>query len=130
MYSTVGLNRGQGLGFAASLMVATFAVGCASEGPPALGEDGLTESACPEGSADTDKDPKNGCEDRVCRANESKCSSACTDLAKDVLNCGACGNACTYSGEDGEAYCDQARCAIRCYAGTILIGGRCVWEAD
>ncbi len=88
-------------GLAAFVTLLFVAAGCSSEVATASQHEALTQKACPG-----------------------------VDLGKDVENCGACGNACSYSGEDGEAVCDDGRCNVRCFGGTILIGGRCIWEAE
>jgi len=54
----------------------------------------------------------------ACAVGEVNCNGACADLATDVSNCGACGNACAIGATCTSGVCD-------CPAGTVLCSGVC-----
>ncbi len=54
-----------------------------------------------------------------CAAGNTRCGVSCVDLRTDVVNCGACGNACAV----GFA-CSDGRCVCRCTG-----GGTCCTDA-
>jgi hypothetical protein len=65
-----------------------------------------------------------GCQGKVdgqspCGAGQMMCSNACTAVASDSLNCGACGNACA-AGQT----CQAGQCG--CSAGLLACNGTCV----
>src|SRR3954452_4576593 len=49
----------------------------------------------------------------------------CTDLARDVRNCGACGNACL-PGPYETAACVSGACVYSCAGGAVNCGGTCI----
>ena len=73
---------------------------------------------------------------RACSGDTSRlCGScatgfACTDLASDASNCGACGNVCR-PGPLEDAACFDGRCVYQCVEGAVRCGGRCTFlESD
>ncbi len=61
---------------------------------------------------------------QTCPAGETRCGDACVDLRTDVLNCGACGNACLNGSE-----CVGGACApvtTTCPTGQTRCGEVCV----
>ena len=56
-----------------------------------------------------------------CGDGAQVCGGACTSLAHDVTNCGACGNVC----KAGEV-CSSGKCATSCGGGTTQCGTACV----
>ncbi|TVR02521.1 MAG: hypothetical protein EA398_07245 [Deltaproteobacteria bacterium] len=76
----------------------------AEDGFPRCVDGECTVSLCPPGTENCDGDPDTGCE---------------TDTEGDVLNCGACGNACT-----GGRVCRNGRC--ECPPDRVLCGEQCV----
>jgi hypothetical protein len=84
-------------------------------------------SGCPEGTADANGDPGDGCEARcalvpgpeTCDGADNDCDGKIDedfDLTVDTDHCGACGHACHY--DRGEALCEGGACRLaRCDAG-------------
>ncbi|MGI8476774.1 MAG: hypothetical protein ACR2OO_10435, partial [Thermomicrobiales bacterium] len=54
------------------------------------------------------------------------CDGACTDVATDLANCGACGNACTTTVVGATATCGHGVCGFACPAGQTDCSGTCV----
>lgn len=52
----------------------------------------------------------------TCASGTMECSGACADLATDVRNCGACGNACPAAAH-GVASCEASTCRLACDTG-------------
>jgi Stigma-specific protein, Stig1 len=75
---------------------------------------------------------------RACNGDTSRlCGScatgfACTDLASDPSNCGACGNVCR-PGPLEDAACFDGTCVYLCAEGAVRCGGTCTlleWDPD
>ncbi len=64
-----------------------------------------------------------------CEGGQSACSSGCVDTSGDILNCGACGNACP-TALNGSPVCSAGRCDLRCDAGTHRCGNMCLRDDD
>ena len=69
---------------------------------------------------------------RACNADTSRlCGScgggyACTDLANDFYNCGACGNVCDEAGPYEYGECVDGHCFYGCVDGAADCGGTCM----
>jgi hypothetical protein len=59
--------------------------------------------------------------DVQCSAGQQVCGSACSTLADDPLNCGACGTVCPRT-----QVCVAGACRQSCPSGQQLCGDRCV----
>ncbi len=68
-----------------------------------------------------------------CGSGRTCCSGYCTDLADDILNCGACGNSCEPPGAYEYGACVSGTCEYWCAGGTALCTGTCTpvnWDPD
>lgn len=66
-----------------------------------------------------------GTKSAECAGDAVVCGGACTQLASDNLNCGACGHACTAG-----TVCAAGACELSCQAGWVDCGGVCVNPAS
>jgi hypothetical protein len=68
-----------------------------------------------------------------CGTGQACCGGHCTDLARDVSNCGACGYACAPPGPYEYGACVDGRCVYACVEGAVRCNGTCTslgWDPD
>jgi hypothetical protein len=62
-----------------------------------------------------------------CGSGRTCCGGYCTDLADDVLNCGACGFVCDPPGPYEFGACIDGECTYACADGTVDCNGTCTF---
>ncbi len=68
-----------------------------------------------------------------CGSGRTCCSGYCTDLADDVLNCGACSFVCDPPGPYEYGACMEGECTYVCADGAVVCNGTCTsldWDPD
>jgi hypothetical protein len=65
-----------------------------------------------------------------CGSGRTCCGGYCTDLADDVLNCGACGFVCDPPGPNEFGACIGGECTYVCAEGAVDCGGTCTFLDD
>jgi hypothetical protein len=68
-----------------------------------------------------------------CGSGRTCCGGYCTDLANDVLNCGACGFVCDEPGPYEFGTCIDGNCEYVCAGSTVRCNGTCTdvsWDAS
>jgi hypothetical protein len=68
-----------------------------------------------------------------CGSGRTCCSGYCTDVADDVLNCGACGFVCDEPGPNEFGACIDGNCEYLCADNTVRCNGTCTdvsWDSS